>query len=86
MKGQEAIVVVGMLGNYCLYVNICKICDNVPVMCAMTFVMGGNNVANAWATSVGSGAIPLRRALIIAGVCEILGALTLGMKQLKVRC
>mmetsp|Transcript_11380 Transcript_11380/g.42477 ORF Transcript_11380/g.42477 Transcript_11380/m.42477 type:complete len:406 (-) Transcript_11380:782-1999(-) len=48
------------------------------VMCAMAFTIGGNDVANAWGTSVGSGAVSLRLATIIAGVSNWLGAVTLG--------
>mmetsp|Transcript_4877 Transcript_4877/g.10218 ORF Transcript_4877/g.10218 Transcript_4877/m.10218 type:complete len:543 (+) Transcript_4877:19-1647(+) len=48
------------------------------IMCAMAFGIGGNDVANAWGTSVGSGAIKLRTACIIAGLCDWLGAVTLG--------
>jgi len=44
----------------------------------MAFGIGANDAANSWATSVGSGAISLQRAVIIGGFMEFLGALTLG--------
>jgi sodium-dependent phosphate transporter len=47
-------------------------------MCAMAFFMGANDVANAWGTAVGSGAVALRPATIIAGISDFLGAITLG--------
>lgn len=40
--------------------------------------MGANNVANAMGTSVGSGAITLRRALLLAAVMEFAGAYLAG--------
>lgn len=45
---------------------------------AMAFSIGGNDGANAWATSVHSFAIKLRPACLLAGIFEILGATTLG--------
>ena len=39
---------------------------------------GANDVANAFATSVGSGAIKLRTAIIIAGFMEFIGAMLMG--------
>ena len=48
------------------------------VMCLMAFGIGANDSANSWGTSVGSGAIGLRRALLIGGAMELLGAVTLG--------
>mmetsp|Transcript_15505 Transcript_15505/g.29444 ORF Transcript_15505/g.29444 Transcript_15505/m.29444 type:complete len:266 (-) Transcript_15505:68-865(-) len=47
-------------------------------MCCNAFGVGANDVANAWGTSVASGAIALRKACIIAGIANILGAVTLG--------
>jgi len=44
----------------------------------MAFTIGANDVANAWGTSVGSGAISLRAATVIAGLADWLGAITLG--------
>ncbi len=40
----------------------------------MAWNIGANDVANAMATSVGSGALTLRRAVIIAAVLEFSGA------------
>mmetsp|Transcript_16083 Transcript_16083/g.24245 ORF Transcript_16083/g.24245 Transcript_16083/m.24245 type:complete len:544 (-) Transcript_16083:136-1767(-) len=47
-------------------------------MCLNAFGIGANDVANAWGTSVGSGAIGIRKACLIAGFANILGAVTLG--------
>lgn len=48
------------------------------VMCAMAFGMGSNDAANSWGTSVGSGAISLRAAVMTGALMEFLGAVTLG--------
>ena len=45
---------------------------------AMAFALGANDSANSWATSVGSGAISVRSACLIGGICEWLGASLLG--------
>ncbi|MBD2461142.1 inorganic phosphate transporter [Oscillatoria sp. FACHB-1407] len=42
--------------------------------------LGANDVANSMGTSVGSGAVTLRQALIIAGVLEFAGAMLLGQR------
>lgn len=44
----------------------------------MLWNMGANDVGNAVGTSVGSGAITLRKAILIAAVLEFLGAFTIG--------
>jgi PiT family inorganic phosphate transporter len=40
----------------------------------MAWAIGANDVANAMGTSVGSGALTIRRAILIAGVLELCGA------------
>ena len=42
--------------------------------------LGANDVANSMGTSVGSGAISLRQALIIAGILELSGAILFGRR------
>ena len=44
----------------------------------MAFGIGSNDAANSWATSVGSGAIPLIAATLLGGVMEFAGATALG--------
>lgn len=44
----------------------------------MAWNIGANDVANAMGTSVGSGALSLRQAVLIAGVLEFSGALLMG--------
>ena len=44
----------------------------------MAFALGANDSANSWATAVGSGAITVRRATLLGGVCEWMGAAMLG--------
>lgn len=44
----------------------------------MAWAIGANDVANAMGTSVGSGALTLRRAVLVAGVLEFSGAFFVG--------
>jgi len=45
----------------------------------MAYGIGSNDAANSWATSVGSGAISLKKAVLLCGFFEWLGATCLGM-------
>lgn len=44
----------------------------------LAFNIGANDVANAMGTSVGSGALSIKHAILAAAVCEFLGALLIG--------
>ena len=48
------------------------------IMCVMAFGIGSNDAANSWATSVGSGAITLKTALVMGAVFEFSGTVLLG--------
>lgn len=47
-------------------------------MCVSAFAVGANDSANAWGTSVGSNAVTLKVAVLLAAVTDFLGAITLG--------
>lgn len=47
------------------------------------FGIGANDVANAFATSVGSGALSIRSAVMLAGVFEFLGSVVMGSHVTK---
>jgi len=50
----------------------------IPVAGAMAFAMGANDVSNALGTSVGSGALTIRQAVILGGIFEFLGTIIMG--------
>lgn len=50
----------------------------MATMALMSFGIGANDAANSWGTSVGSGAISLRWAVILGGLMDWLGASALG--------
>lgn len=45
----------------------------------LAFGIGANDVANSFGTSVGSGVLSIRAACFIATICEISGAILIGM-------
>jgi solute carrier family 20 (sodium-dependent phosphate transporter) len=51
-------------------------------MALMSFGIGANDAANSWGTSVGSGAVSLKHAVIVGGLMDWLGAIMLGAGML----
>ena len=47
-------------------------------MALMAFGIGANDAANSWGTSVGSGAVQLKWAVLVGGFMDWAGAATLG--------
>ncbi|GAQ85424.1 phosphate transporter [Klebsormidium nitens] len=62
--------------QYTEYTWIFVIATIFSFICA--FGIGANDLANSFATSVGSKALTMPQALLVAAVCEFLGALLLG--------
>ena len=62
-----------ILNNYWIFVILA-----VAVGFYMTWGIGANDVANAMGTSVGSGAITVKQAIIIAAIFEFSGAFLAG--------
>ena len=61
--GSETLILIGLALIFGLY---------------MAWNIGANDVANAMGTSVGSGALTLKRAVILAAVMEFCGAFLVG--------
>ena len=55
----------------------------VAIAFYVAWSIGANDVANSMGTSVGSGALSLRKAILIAGVFEFLGATLIGIHVTK---
>lgn len=50
----------------------------IVLACYMGWNIGANDVANAMGTSVGSGAVTFKQAIVIAAVLEFAGAILVG--------
>ncbi|GIQ85498.1 phosphate transporter, partial [Kipferlia bialata] len=51
---------------------------SILIALCMAWGIGANDTANALGTSVGSGALGIRGAIIIGAICEFSGAVLLG--------
>ncbi len=58
--------------------NSILICMTVIAGMYLAFNIGANDVANTMGTAVGSRALTIKRAIIIAAICEFLGAFIIG--------
>jgi len=58
--------------------NIILICIAMATGFYMAWTIGANDVANSMGTSVGSGALKLKHAVILAGIFEFMGAVLVG--------
>jgi sodium-dependent phosphate transporter len=65
-----------IIPNFCFLSDCLPVC--LSVMCISAFAIGANDSANAWGTSVGSDAISLKKAVVLAALTDFLGAVTLG--------
>ena len=57
--------------------------STVAIAFYVAWSIGANDVANSMGTSVGSGALSLRKAILIAGIFEFLGAALIGIHVTK---
>jgi len=57
--------------------------STVAIAFYVAWSIGANDVANSMGTSVGSGALSLRKAILIAGIFEFLGATLIGIHVTK---
>lgn len=51
---------------------------SIPIAFMVAFGIGANDLANSFGSSVGTKALKMWQAVIIAGICEFLGAFFLG--------
>ncbi len=57
--------------------------STVAIAFYVAWSIGANDVANSMGTSVGSGALSLRKAILVAGIFEFLGAVLIGIHVTK---